>query len=231
MSATPETAVPLQQPPSTATDYQALEFFMDAILSHVRTASPVAVVAVHPGDGTPPLAGTVDVQPLVSQTNGAGQGQPHGTVYGRPYVRLQAGGAAIIVDPVVNERGLLVCCDRDTSNVIATLAAALPASLRRFNFADGIYVGGWGGATAPTDYVWIKPESAGIAIVSAGPITIQGPQINLTGPINANGATISNSGEVTDAAGKVLGTHDHSAGTYVAPSGGGPVTGISGTPV
>lgn len=226
---TATTATPLQQPESTATDYQALEFFVNAILSHVRTAQAVKVIAVH-GGGLGPI-GTVDAQPLVSQVDGIGQGQSHGVIYGRPYIRWQGGTSAVILDPAANDIGLLVCCDRDTSNVVATLAAALPASLRRFNFADGIYVGCSLSSTVPTDYVWIKPESAGIAIVTAGTLSIQAAHINITGPVNANGAVISNSGEVTDAAGKVLGTHEHGPGTYVAPSGGGPVTGDSGAPV
>lgn len=216
-------ATPLQQPKDIATDYQALEFFMNSILSRVRTAHPVRVMAVT-GGGLAPI-GTVDVQPLVNQANGVGQGQPHGVVYNRPYIRWQGGASAIILDPVVGDTGLLVCCDRDTSNVVATLAAALPGSLRRFDFADGIYVGCCLSKTTPTDYVWIKPESAGIDIVSAGPIKLTGSSINL------NGATISGAGEVTDATGKVLGTHDHSAGTLVAPSGGGAVTGNTGSPV
>lgn len=223
MSATPETAIPLQQPTSTATDYQALEFLVSAVLSHVRTAHPVQVVAVT-GGGLGPI-GTVDTKPLVSQTNGAGQGQPHGVVYGRPYIRWQGGSSAVILDPSVGDIGLLVCCDRDISNVVATLMAALPASLRRFNFADGIYIGCSVSKATPTQYVQFVSEGGGINIVSPGEIKLTGSSISL------NGATISGAGEVTDAAGKVLGTHDHSAGTYVAPSGGGPVTGNSGAPV
>lgn len=226
----PGVVYPLQQPPDTATELQAWSFLIDAILSHVRTAHPVQVVAVYPGAGSPPLPGTVDVKPLVSQMNGIGQGQAHGTVYGRPFVRIQSGGSAVIVDPNVGDRGVLLCCDRDISNVVATLAAALPASLRRFNFADGIYIGGWGNGTAATDYVWVKPASAGIAMVSLGPIDIQGSQVNITGPINANGAQISGAGEIQDAAGVVLGTHEHGPGTYVAPGGGGAITGDSGEP-
>jgi hypothetical protein len=209
-------STPLQQPSSTATDYQALEFFVNAILSHVRTAHPVQVIAVT-GGGLGPI-GTVDVQPLVSQVNGIGQGEPHGVIYGRPYIRWQGGASAVILDPVAGDTGLLVCCDRDISNVVATLAAALPGSLRRFNFADGIYIGCSVSKTTPTQYVQFLPEGSGINIKSPG-------------SINLNGATISASGEITDAAGKVLGTHDHLPGTYVAPSGGGPVTGNSGAPV
>lgn len=220
---------PLQQPPNPATDYQALEFFVNAILSHVRTAHPVSVQAVH-GGGLGPI-GTVDVLPLVNQTNGIGQGQAHGAIYGRPYIRWQGGNSAVILDPSEKDVGLLVCCDRDISNVVANLAAALPASLRRFNFADGIYVGCSLSKTAPTQYVQFLPNAGGIKIVSPETVTIQGSQINITGPVNANGATISNAGEITDAAGKVLGTHEHGPGTYVAPSGGGAVTGDSGAPV
>lgn len=214
---------PLQQPETATTEYQTLAFFVNAILSHVRTAHPVEVVAVT-GGGLGPI-GTVDVQPLVSQVNGIGQGEPHKIVYRRPYIRWQGGSSAVILDPSVGDIGLLVCCDRDISNVVATLTAALPASLRRFNFADGIYIGCSVSKSAPTQYVQFVPEGGGINIVSPGEIKLTGSSISL------NGATISGAGEVTDAAGKVLGTHDHSAGTYVAPSGGGPVTGNSGAPV
>lgn len=221
-------AYPLQQPPNPATDYQALEFFVNAILSRARTAHPVSVQAVH-GGGLGPI-GTVDVLPLVNQMNGIGQGQAHGTVFARPYIRWQGGSSAVILDPSINDVGLLVCCDRDISNVVANLAAALPASLRRFNFADGIYVGCSLSKTTPTQYVQFLPNAGGIKIISPQTVTIQGSQINLTGPVNANGATISSGGEITDAAGVALGIHEHSAGTYVAPSGGGPVTGDSGAP-
>lgn len=209
-------STPLQQPASTATDYQALTFFVNAILSHVRTAHPVEVVAVT-GGGLGPI-GTVDVQPLVSQVNGIGQGEPHGVIYGRPYIRWQGGASAVILDPVIGDTGLLVCCDRDISNVVATLAAALPGSLRRFNFADGIYLGCSVSKTTPTQYVQFLPEGAGIKIRS-------------TGNIDLNGATVSPSGEITDGAGVVLGTHEHASGTLIAPSGGGPVTGDTGAPV
>lgn len=222
-------AYPLQQPSDGTTDYRTLSFFWNAMMSRVRTAQLVEVKAVH-GGGLGPI-GTVDVLPLVNQVDGIGQGTPHGTVYGRPYIRWQGGTSAFILDPVVGDTGLLVCCDRDTSVVIKTLAQGLPGSLRRFNFADGVYVAACASNDTPTDYVWIKPNGGGINLVTQGTLTIQGAQINITGPVNANGATISNSGEVTDAAGKVLGTHEHSSGTYTAPSGGGPVTGDSGTPV
>jgi hypothetical protein len=214
---------PLQDLSSAATEYQALSFLVNSILANVRTAHPVRVLAVYDG-GLGPI-GTMDVLPLVSQVNGIGQGQVHKTVYGRPYLRYQGGTSAVILDPAVGDLGLLVCCDRDISNVIATLSAALPGSLRRFNFADGIYVGCAMSAVAPTQYVQFLPAAGGIRIVSPGVITFDGSSINL------NGATVNGAGEIQDALGVVLGTHDHTPGTYVAPSGGGPVVGLSGEPV
>lgn len=53
------------------------------------------------------------------------------------------------------------------------------------------------------------------------------------GDFNVNGATIDASGEITNAAGIVLGTHDHTPGTFLGdgnPVSPGPVTGISGPP-
>lgn len=216
MSATANAVFPLQQPTDAATDFQTIKFIVDSILSHVRTAQSVRVINVT-GGGLGPI-GTVDVVPQVAQVNGIGQGQPYtNPVYGRPYTRYQGGSSAIILDPEVGDLGLLICCDRDTSNVIATLSASLPASLRRFNFADGFYFGASPSGITPTQYVQFLPASAGINVKSPG-------------PVNINGAIISAAGEITDANGVTLGTHEHLPGTYTAPSGGGPITGDSGVP-
>jgi hypothetical protein len=216
-------AYPLEQRSSTSTEHQALSFFVNSILANVRTAHPVTVQAVYSG-GLGPI-GTVDVLPLVSQVNGIGQGTPHKIIYGCPYLRYQGGTSAVILDPAVGDLGLLICCDRDISNVIATLTAALPGSLRRFNFADGIYVGCAASGITPSQYVQFLAEAGGINVVSPGEIKLTGSSINL------NGATVSGAGEIQDALGVVLGTHDHTPGTYVAPSGGGPVVGNSGEPI
>lgn len=185
-------AYPLQQPSDGTTDYRTLSFFWNAMMSRVRTAHPVEVVAIH-GGGVGPI-GTVDVQPLVNQVNGIGQGTPHGTIYGRPYLRWQGGTSAFILDPEPGDKGLLICCDRDISVAIKTLAQALPGSLRRFNFADGVYVAACASNVTPTDYVWIKTNSGGIEIVTRGTLGEQANQVNVTGAWNANGATVDTSG-------------------------------------
>lgn len=220
------------------------ELLIRALILGMRTAMPVKVMAVHPGEGSPPGIGTVDVQPLVQGVDGSGTlwslVPSGGAVYGVPFVRLQAGGNAMVIDPAVNDIGLAVACDRDISSALAAAGAAAandtlgsytgsgPGSQRVHDISDLVYVASVVSAAEITQYFLMN--SSGITLFSPGTITIQGAQINLEGPVNANGATISSSGEIEDAAGVVLGTHEHSAGTYVAPDGGGPVTGDSGEP-
>jgi len=177
MSAT--VAYPLQRPDSSATETQTLDFLIKCALLHVRTVHPVKVLAVH-GGGVGAI-GTVDVQPLVAQLDGIGQSQEHGPVYGRPYLRYQGGNSAIILDPAVGDIGQLQCCDRDISNVVATLSASLPASLRRFNFADGIYTGCIVSAGAPSQYLQFGSS-----------ITAETPQVNVSDNLSvANGVSAS----------------------------------------
>lgn len=212
MSTPPNQVFPQQQPTSAATEYQALQFMVLQRLMRVQTAILVKIEAVH-GGGLGPV-GTCDVLPLVDQIDGAGNVVPHQTIYGRPYLRQQGGASAVILDPSVGDLGLMVFCSRDISSVIASGASGPPASRRIFSYADGLYVGGALNGE-PTQYIEFLPAGAGITIVSPGPVTI-------------NGAQISASGEISDAAGVVLGTHEHVAGTYTA--GSTAVTGTSGVP-
>lgn len=212
------TASPYQKLLSSANEFQALEFFWQMMMLGVQTSILVEVMTVHAGGVG--RAGTVDVRPLVDQIDGDGNAVPHKTIYGRPYFRLQSGLSAIICDPQEGDIGKCVFCQRDISSVIAAAQAGSsalsgpPASLRLFNYADGLYVGGYLNAT-PTNYIEFLADG-GINIVT-------------TGPVNINGAIISTAGEITDASGVVLGTHVHVAGTLVAPDGA--VTGETGEPV
>ncbi len=212
------------------------ELLIRSLIRDVRTTIPVKVVAVHPGVGTPPTIGTVDVQPLIKTVDGSGKQWLTGVTYTAPFSRIQSGGTAIVIDPSVNDIGLASVCDRDISSVVAlgaTLAVTSnsqipgPGSGRTHDISDMVYLYSIISAKAITQY--ILANASGITMLSPNTVTIQGSQINIVGPVNANGATISNAGEVTDAAGKVLGTHEHNPGTYT--NSGGAVTGTSGTPV
>ncbi len=180
-------------PFSSNSEYAAWSFMIQAALGKVRTAEPVVVMACTSAGGLAP-AGTVDVQPLVNQLDGYGQPTPHVTIYKRPYLRWQGGTNAIIMDPVAGDIGLLVCCDRDTSLVLNTLAQANPGSLRKFDFADGFYIQALGQGT-PANFVQFVGNDinikalANLSITANGQIDVTAPHVTITsGDINL-GAT------------------------------------------
>jgi hypothetical protein len=135
----------------------------------------VKVMAVTNGGGVA-AAGFVDILPLVNQIDGAGNAIPHGTIFRCPYFRLLGGGNAVILDPQVGDIGLAVFADRDISSVVANQAVANPGSNRKFDMADGIYVGGLLGA-APTQYVQFS--AAGIKIHSPASVVLDAPDVQI----------------------------------------------------
>lgn len=216
--------------------FKAIMFVCRQFVSKMDTAKLVQVKAVTGGgEGHP--AGTVDVQPLVSQIDGNGYGTPHGTVPGIPWSRVQAGTNAIIMDPKVGDIGYVVACDRDISKVKNTKAAALPGSRRRFNIADGVYAGNTFGP-APTCYLLFKPDghvkvvdvdgnvvetsSTGIALTpkSGQPVTVTGNMV-VTGNLQLNGTIEAQDG--TEYAGDISTTGRVIAADVFAPSTAGGV--------
>lgn len=128
-------------------DYAKHDFHIDQKIGRIVTMVPAKIIAITGGGGALGKAGTVDIQPMTNQTDGLGNATPHGTVYGLPYVRTQGGNGAIISDPAVGDIGMVVVANRDISAVKAKGDVANPGSSRKFDLADGIFVGGWGNAT------------------------------------------------------------------------------------
>lgn len=126
--------------------HNVIDFIVRQHLAKISTVRLVKIVAVHlPNNGKRgqvDIAGTVDVQLLTAQLDGAGKATPRGIVYGIPYHRLQSGDSAHIVDPVIGDIGLAHIGDRDLSSNIAARGAANPGSQRRFSQSDSIYYGG-----------------------------------------------------------------------------------------
>lgn len=131
-------------------------FAFRAAMANVRTTMPVQVVAVH-GGGLDPV-GRIDVQPLVQQTDSAGNVMALPVLYGLPYLRWQGGASAVILDPAVGDIGLVCFTDRDASAVVSTGKQAPPGSNRRFSLADGFYIGATLNAT-PTQYLQFDPTN------------------------------------------------------------------------
>lgn len=157
-------------PSDFGSDFAARNFQIKSVLSRIAGATLAQVKAVNP------TAGTVDVQPLVNQTDSYGNAVPHDVIHGFPYFQLQSGTSAIVIVPTVGDIGTVIFADRDISAVKATRAAANPASRRMFDMADGLYFGGMLNA-APTQYV--RFDGSGIAITSPVAVTLNAPAVTI----------------------------------------------------
>ena len=173
------------QPSSLWGRYNNLRFMIQQMLSKVQTATIVQVTACSNDGGVYPV-GTVDVQILVNQMGSlAGQmvGVPHVTMLGLPYLRVQGGANAIIIDPQVGDIGIAVFASRDITNVKSTKAQANPGSFRMHDFADGMYLGGLLNGS-PSQYVQFT--ATGINVVSPNAVNVTAPSVT----VNSSG-TIS----------------------------------------
>lgn len=155
---------------------RAQEHIILRLLRRIHTATPVKVLAVHPGTGR---AGTVDVQPLILDQDTNGIVIPQTPAYGVPFLRYQAGISAVILDPVVGDIGLAVFAERDTSNVLRTYDEGAAPTDRTYSSADGFYLGGFLN-TAPTQ--WLKFFETGGAEVVTPLLTVKG-EVQTTGNV------------------------------------------------
>jgi hypothetical protein len=155
------------------------QFIIRSLLGDVRTSMPVKVTKVT-NTGNVAAIGRVDIMPLVGQLDGDGQLIPHGTIYDVPYMRLQGGGNAVIIDPVVGDIGIALFCDRDISAVKAAKGATHPGSLRKHDMSDAVYLGAIL-SSAPVQY--IRFSASGIEIVAP---TVTIPNTLIVGGKNVN---------------------------------------------
>jgi hypothetical protein len=139
-------------------DFNVVSFIFSQLMAGTATAQLVLVKSVTPGAGLlPPV---VEVQPMVNQVGGDGTAVPHGPIYNIPVMRLQGGKSAIILDPVKGDIGVAVFAMRDISSVKANKAVSNPGSARRYDYADGLYLGGFLNGV-PTQYVQFTTDSDG----------------------------------------------------------------------
>lgn len=204
-------------PNSDAGRFNEMMFVIQSAMSRLATTTLVKVLAVTNSGGVEPV-GTVDVQPMVNQIDGLGNATPHGTIYKLPYVRIQGGANAIIIDPQVGDIGWAGFCSTDISSVKATKGIANPGSRRRFDWADGLFLGAMLGA-APAQYIQFNDD--GITIVSPTKVTLQAPEVHVEGDLTVSG-DVTADGEVTGN-GVALSTHVHGDVTSGSDDTGPPV--------
>lgn len=169
----------------------AMTFLIRQVIAGKAFCGLVEVMSVTGGGiGMPPM---VVVRPLVNQVDGLGNSVPHGTIANIPCFRLQGGNGAMVLDPVVGDKGAAIICDRDISNVKTTGAAANPGSFRTNSWADGLYFGGFLDEE-PTQYVQIS--STGINLVTPNNLTFSAGNgtLDATGNLTLNGDVIAMKG-------------------------------------
>ena len=201
-----------QVPSDNISDVSRIQFILRSALSGIRTAIPVQVMAVTNTGGVSPI-GYVNVQPMVSTLDGNGQVWAHGIIYNVPYMRIQGGTNAVIIDPQVGDIGIGTVCDRDISNVKTNKSTAAPASLRKNDMSDMVYLGSIIAST-PTQY--IQFNSSGITINSPNTLTINATNVVVNGNIQATGTLTSNGHDISS-------THKHSGVTIGGGTTGNPI--------
>lgn len=175
-------AVGNQTPADVASEYATLAFIVQQKLSEVSTLTLVRVVDCTNAGGVVPV-GTVTVQPLVNLMSGDRVAFKHKPLYKLPYMRVQGGRNAVIIDPQPGDIGVAGFCSRDISAVKTSQDIANPGSFRQFSMADGIYMLTCMGQDAPDQYIQFQ-DRGGITIVSPGSITLQAPTILLKGNVD-----------------------------------------------
>lgn len=216
---------------------ELLRAFDDSRAGGIWTALPGVV------DTFDPLTWTVSVLPTikvrVKQPDGtwASQGLP--PLPQCPVCFLGGGGMTSFFTPQHGDEALVIFAARciDAWWMFGPQQGPDPAldptEYRMHDLSDGIALVGLRSlpriiANLPAGMGGLLSND-GTTLIGMNP-TAKTVTITAPGGITLNGATISAAGEITDKAGVALGTHEHLPGTYVAPSGGGPVTGESGEP-
>lgn len=168
-----------QEPTAGASEFNVMYFIIKNLLGRMATATLVQVKNVT-NAGEDAQVGFVDILPLVNQQDGNGNQIPHGVIFGVPYMRLQGGANAVILDPQVGDIGMAVFASRDISSVVVNRAAANPqsppGSWRQYDMADALYIGGFLNGI-PTQYVQFNAD--GITVHSPTKVTIDAPTVKV----------------------------------------------------
>lgn len=170
------------------------KFIIQQLISNVHTMIPVEVVSVSIPTGTLAPIGRCSVRPLVQQVDGNNNVYGRGEIINVPYLRVQGGKNAVVLDPVVGDVGLCGFCERDISMVKRTGAESAPNTRRQYSLNDAVYMFTMMSGM-PEQFVHFKDS---------------GIDIKSTGDININGLIIKPNGQLVLANGVVVDTHIHS---------------------
>lgn len=196
-----------ETPGSIASEYNMLAFVVRQLIAKIQTITLVKVISCT-NAGELALAGTVAVQPLVYQMTGNRVAVDHGVIYDVPYLRVQGGNTAFIIDPAPGDIGICGFCSRDISNVKKARGPATPGSLGMFDYADGLY---WGGVLNGLPSQYVRASADGLELHSPVKVRITAPVIEIvaTDSIEID-SPATDIGETTTIDGKPFLPHRHS---------------------
>lgn len=163
------------EPTTGQGEWNKQRFLIQQQMANLNTSMPVKVLSVT-GVGVSPV-GFVSVRILVDQVTGNDVTIPHGEIANVPYVRIQGGSNAIIIDPQVGDIGMALFCSRDISAVKNARQSAPPGSRRMYSFSDCAYLGGVLNG-APAQY--IQFTEGGIIIHSPTSVKGEAPLIQMS---------------------------------------------------
>lgn len=183
-------------------------YIINNLIANIHTMMPVKILSVTvPSDILAPI-GRCEVLPLVQQIDGSNNVYPMGKIINVPYLRVQGGSNAIVIDPQVGDVGLCGFCERDISIVKRTGELSAPDTRRKYDINSAVYMFTMMSET-PTQYIHFK--SSGI-------------DIKTTGDLNINGLIIKADGTLVTKDGDTVDKHSHggvqSGGSNTSPLGG-----------
>lgn len=151
-------------------------------LSQIGPSLLVQVVAVHPGEAS--ITGMVDVQPMVHQQDKQGKPHPRQMIHNVPYLRIQGGTSALIIDPKPGDIGFIIISGRDHTHAVTNRQPSPPASFRQFAMQDCVYVGGFLN-NGPDQFIQATDE--GWRIVTPGTVSIEAAKVTANCDIETSG--------------------------------------------
>lgn len=158
-------------------EYNKIFFTVQQALSKMQTATVVKVISCTNSGGVSPV-GMVNVVNMVNQLDAGGNPVEHTTIFNVPYMRIQGGSSAVIIDPAPGDIGICLFASRDISKIKATKKQGNPGSNRQYSFSDGMYIGGILNGS-PSQY--IQFAAVGIKLVTSGNVEITSSSLTHNG--------------------------------------------------
>lgn len=193
---------------TNASAYNQLEFIIERKIREMLNTSALVRVDSCTSSGPEAPAGTVSATPLVSQVDAEGNALPMVSLPRLPHYRMQAGIAAIILDPVPGDIGVASFCKSDSSTVQpGTKEPQRPGSWRVFDMADGMLVASVSNQ-APEVWIELKQDKTiiihapqGVTIETDETVTVnaQKLEVNASQQVDLNTPLVNVAGRILQA--------------------------------